>query len=184
MKKALITFVSALVLAAPVSRAWAQVDCETARCIFDQTINTQCNCDAGNHGKYVSCVAHTVNALKQCGILAPNCKGKVTRCAARSTCGKPGFSTCTPTCVTDPVSGAMTCSNDPTVTCTTNTDCGMCHTKQAGTCPAGTTEGSGSCCPTCAALDCTATPGAPGCACAADSDCTSSNCCAALGVCG
>jgi len=184
MRKAGFVLAAALLFVLPTGRASAQVDCEQARCIFDQVVNSKCDCGtAGNHGKYVSCVAHTVNALKQCGILVPKCKGKVTRCAARSTCGKEGFLTCTPTCVTDVSTGAMTCSDDPTVTCTTDADCGKCHIKKDA-CPEGTTAGTGSCCPTCAALDCAATPGAPGCSCSADADCTSGNCCASLGVCG
>jgi hypothetical protein len=184
MRKAGFMLASALMFLLPVGRASAQVDCEAARCIFNSVVASKCDCGtAGNHGKYVSCVAHTVNALKQCGVLAPKCKGKVTRCAARSTCGKEGFLTCTPTCVTDVSTGAMTCSDDPSTTCTTDADCGKCHIKN-GACPDGTTAGTGSCCAACAALDCAATPGAPGCACSANADCTSGNCCASLGVCG
>jgi hypothetical protein len=51
----------------------------------------------GNHGNFVSCVAHAVNDATRGDdpILDRNCKGKVVRCAARSTCGKPeGFVTC------------------------------------------------------------------------------------------
>ncbi len=185
--KATVVFVSALVLAMFAGRAQAQVNCSEARCIFNQVINSKCDCGgSSNHGHYVSCVAHTVKALSDCGVLPKNCKGKATRCAARSTCGKDGFSTCTPTCVTDISTGAMTCSDDPTVTCTTDTDCGRCHIKHAGACPAGTTEGSGSCCPTCGALTCSVGPGVaePGCACNNDADCASGNCCKSVGVCG
>lgn len=183
--KAAIVLMSALMLALPVAPARAQVDCSAARCTFDQAINSKCQCDGpSNHGQYVSCVAHVVNGLSACGLLPKSCKGKVTRCAARSTCGKVGFSTCTPTCVTDPATGAMTCSDDPTVTCTTDADCGKCHIRQSGTCPADTTEGGGSCCPTCAATDCAAAPGSPGCACMSNAQCVSGNCCTAVGVCG
>jgi len=186
MKQTLV-FVSAVMLMLPASRVVAQevLPCGEQRCIFDQVIASKCSCtDSTNHGQYVSCVAHTVKALSDCKVLSKNCKGKVTRCAARSTCGKEGFSTCTPTCVTDVASGAMTCSDDPTVTCTTDADCGRCHTRKSGTCPEGTTESSGSCCATCAPPDCVANPGAPGCSCNSDAGCTSGNCCQSVGVCG
>src|ERR1043166_6711119 len=53
-----------------------------------------CSCD-GNHGRYVSCVARAVNDLVRNHGFPTNCKGAVTRCAARSTCGKKdGFVTC------------------------------------------------------------------------------------------
>jgi hypothetical protein len=142
MRKALVgIFLVGAWLAMPAPRSSADPpDCEAARCSVQSAVDTCC-ANAKNHGQFVSCVAH---AVKASGI-PTNCKGKVTRCAARSTCGKEGFSTCTPTC--DTTTG--TCVNDPTVTCTTNSDCGRCHTRPSGTCPAGTTEGSGSCCPTC-----------------------------------
>src|SRR5215470_7174057 len=133
--KTAILFASAMLLAVATTRASAQVDCETARCTFDQAVNSKCSCTgASNHGQYVSCVAHVVKDLTSCGLLPTNCKGKVTRCAARSTCGKSGFSTCTPTCIIVPPATAGTCSNDPTVSCTADADCGMCHTRREGTC--------------------------------------------------
>ena len=58
----------------------------------------QCHCaTATNHGTYVSCVAGVANDRVKAGQLPANCKGKVKKCAAKSTCGKPGFGTC---CVT------------------------------------------------------------------------------------
>src|SRR5262245_1654645 len=58
-------------------------------------IATQCVCSAvSNHGQYVKCVVHKVKEAVDNG-LPTNCKGAVTRCAARSTCGKKaGFVTC------------------------------------------------------------------------------------------
>src|SRR5262245_37716227 len=51
------------------------------------------NCDcagATNHGEYVSCATEQArNTLAN-----QSCRGAVTKCAARSTCGKPGFVTC------------------------------------------------------------------------------------------
>jgi len=182
--KAAVVFASVMLLATPAMRAAAQVDCETARCTFDQAVNSQCSCTgASNHGKYVSCVAHLVKDLTSCGLIPTNCKGKVTRCAARSTCGKTGFVTCTPTCTIVPPATTGTCANDPTVTCTSNSDCGTCHTRRTATCPSGTTAGSGSCCPTCAPPTCTS-PAVPGCPCTTGADCASGNCCTTVGVCG
>jgi hypothetical protein len=169
------------------SGARATSDCGAARCTFDQAVAAKCRCDtATNHGQYVSCVAHVVRGLAACGLLPTNCKGKVTRCAARSTCGKDGFVTCTvPLSTCDPT--LHTCTDDPAVACTTDIDCGSrCSTKHsADHCPVDGVVGTGSCCPTCGALTCSAAPAAePGCACNSNADCASGNCCAALGVCG
>ena len=147
MRKALVgVFLVGAWLVMPAARSSADPpDCEAARCSVQSAVDTCC-ANAKNHGQFVSCVAH---AVKAAGI-PTNCKGKVVRCAARSTCGKEGFVTCTPTCVIPTGETTGTCANDPTVICTTNTDCGRCHTRLAGTCPPDTTEGSGSCCATCA----------------------------------
>jgi hypothetical protein len=60
--------------------------------------DAQCDCaTATSHGAYVSCVAGVANDRADNDLLPKNCKGKVKRCAAKSTCGKPGFVTC---CVT------------------------------------------------------------------------------------
>src|SRR5512143_2045383 len=78
-----------------VAPAVAQTDCEAARCAVQAALDTQCPCSAAtNHGRHVSCVAHVVNQLSKSGTIPTNCKGKITRCAARSVCGKPGFVTC------------------------------------------------------------------------------------------
>jgi hypothetical protein len=50
--------------------------------------------NAANHGAYVSCIAHAINGLVQGNTLPKSCKGTVKKCAARSTCGKPGAVTC------------------------------------------------------------------------------------------
>ncbi len=182
-----IVFASLVMLAVPAARAGAQVDCSTARCIFDQAVNDNCSCTgASNHGRYVSCVAHLTKNLADCGLIPTNCKGKVTRCAARSTCGKKGFVTCTvPTSTCDTATG--TCTDDSTVVCTTDIQCGSrCSTKHdAQLCPSDGVTSTGSCCPTCPALQCSPSPaGQPGCPCTSNSDCASGNCCVAVGVCG
>jgi len=51
------------------------------------------NCDcigAASRGAYVRCAVEQADATLQ----NPTCRGAVERCAARSTCGKPGFVTC------------------------------------------------------------------------------------------
>ena len=155
MMRAALSSLAAWMLSAgfPVTAA-AQVDCEAARCAVQQAISAACTCDGqANHGRYVSCVAHVVKRLSDDGAIPVNCKGKIKRCAARSTCGKAGFVTCrvaTDTC--DPAT--LTCVGNPTVTCAVDLDCGSrCSTKRsAEICEAqgGTSGGSGSCCSTCA----------------------------------
>lgn len=59
------------------------------------TAEEQCDCaGATNHGQYVKCVNEVAKTLASTGALPQECKGEVTRCAAKSTCGKPGFVTC------------------------------------------------------------------------------------------
>ncbi|HEY2773121.1 MAG TPA: hypothetical protein VGK20_03610 [Candidatus Binatia bacterium] len=130
--------------------------CEDFRCQFQSDVDTECPCNQmDNHGRYVSCVAHIVKKLVDQG-MPKNCKGKLVRCAARSVCGMQdqGFSTCTintyGTCTND------VCDNDSSLTCTTNTDCGVvssqCHiTNHPDTCTAagGLVDASPTCCASC-----------------------------------
>jgi len=113
------------------------------------SINGDCPC-TGNHGQYVSCVAHHVRDAVRNGDLDVNCKGKVTRCAARSTCGKKtGFVTC-------PICEPGTCTSgfcdDGTTGCTDSSTCPPvvthCSTKSSAQhcTDRGGTPGSGSCC--------------------------------------
>jgi hypothetical protein len=88
------------------------------------------------------------------GQVPVNCKGKVVRCAARSTCGKEGFVTCQ-----IPVPGtcdtvAHTCLNDPTKACFTDAECTTfkCKVKSATelcTAAGGTVGTSSTCCAAC-----------------------------------
>ena len=127
---------AALLLTAGVASA-TKIDCEPSRCAAQAAIAAQCPCpEATNHGQYVSCVAHVVRQLAAQGDVAINCKGKVTRCAARSTCGKPGFVTCqipTSECVIAEGALTGTCADDPTIVCTGDLDCGAkCKVKSSG----------------------------------------------------
>src|SRR5262245_13454190 len=112
-------------------------------------IASTCVCTAAtNHGQYVKCVTHEVKTAVANG-LPTNCKGAVVRCAARSTCGKPGFVTC---CRALPGS----CDNDGvcqdgTTVCSADADCPArtkCSTKKdSDHCvAAGGSPGTGSCC--------------------------------------
>lgn len=143
--------VGLLLLTSSGWHALAQEDCESFRCAFQQQLDA-CSCDgAGNHGKYVSCVAHQVKQLVANG-LPTHCKGKLVRCAARSTCGKEGFVTCNiPVDVCDLTT--LTCTADPTHTCATDADCGVrCKIKsseQRCTDAGGTVGTAGTCCSSC-----------------------------------
>ena len=117
-----------LAISAGYVRAQDPQTCEDFRCQFQARLQADCACDtAVNHGQYVSCVAHIVNDLVAEG-LPTNCKGKLTRCAARSVCGKQsrGFATCTTftygTCVAND-GLPSTCDTDPTIECSADTDC-------------------------------------------------------------
>ena len=151
---------AAIVLVCGVGQARAaKVDCEPARCAAQKAIIEGCpSCDdASNHGRYVSCVAKVVKTLSDDGTIPGNCKGKVVSCAARSTCGKPGFVRCllpTDTCVINPATGLGTCEKNPALACVTDLDCGAkCKTKSSAdgcTQHGGTLGGSGTCCAACA----------------------------------
>src|SRR2546428_178217 len=61
-------------------------------------VASDCDCaGAPNHGTFVSCAAGVAKQRADNGQLRNECKGAVKKCAAHSTCGKPGFVTC---CVT------------------------------------------------------------------------------------
>jgi len=71
------------------------------------TVQAQCDCEnARNHGTFVKCARAAIDALIANGDLSADCRGEARRCAARSTCGRPGTVTC---CRTDK-KGKTTCS--------------------------------------------------------------------------
>ena len=148
-----ILLMSVLVLGFSGVSLAERVDCEPARCAVQAAIAAECSCpEASNHGRYVSCVAHVVKRLAANEPIPITCKGKVTRCAARSTCGKPGFVTChIPTDTCDLTT--FTCVEDPSLTCATDLDCGSrCKIRSsAEICVArgGTVGTEASCCASC-----------------------------------
>jgi hypothetical protein len=157
MKIAAATVFAFAWLAAPAVGA-NQSACDAARCAVQEAINSECSCDeATNHGRYVSCVAHVVKRLSSGDdpLVPRNCKGKVTRCAARSVCGKEGFVTCQlpvyGTC--DATTG--TCAHDAAVACTTDaecvvgTRCKLSSSAEACGLRGGTPSTSPTCCPGC-----------------------------------
>jgi hypothetical protein len=102
----------------------------------------RCSCAlATNHGDYVSCVADVAQTFPG---LPSNCRGEVTRCAAHSTCGKEGATTC---CRTD---------RRGRTKCSIKKSADRCRAPRGGTATAG---GPGSCCDGCGVV--TTTTAAP-----------------------
>lgn len=154
-------------------------DCEPDRCAVQAMLDEACPCGlpsgtvaattnggllgvasgttAATHGHYVSCVVQALKSLAQQDppAVQKNCRGKITRCAARSTCGKEGAVTCLipklGTCDTE----AGTCVENSMLACTSDADCVLstrCKIKRsADRCmAAGGTVGTGTtCCADC-----------------------------------
>jgi hypothetical protein len=144
----------ALAVVAPIvlSASAARAGCNDSRLetVRDEIL-AACPC-TGNHGQYVSCVAHAVRQAVTDERLDVNCKGKVVRCAARSTCGKKeGFVTCT-ICVPGTCETTAGMCDDGATACTDSAQCPQvvdrCSTKSdALLCEAkGGIVGTGSCC--------------------------------------
>ena len=68
-----------------------------AQAVADARAQVAMDCDcagAATHGSHVRCSRSVATIRVTQGMLPRACKGAVARCAARSTCGKPGFVTC------------------------------------------------------------------------------------------
>jgi hypothetical protein len=113
-----------------------------------------------NHGQYQSCVVRFRNDLRRQGCLTPATQRTIASCSARSTCGKANAVLCcrvagTGTCTIPSGSTSGTCSNDATVTCSTNADCTVLSRPRvmrdatACTTHAGYSSGTGSVCAGC-----------------------------------
>ena len=96
------------------------------------------NCDcasAENHGAYVSCASTQAKAT----LTNTSCRGAVVKCAAKSTCGKPGFVTC-----------CRTKANGVTK-CSTKSGVDRCSPPKDGSACVGSFS---SCCDACTASGC------------------------------
>src|SRR4029077_5702619 len=57
--------------------------------------DSQCSClTATKHGAYVRCAAKVAKAAVKTGAFPKACQRAAKVCAAKSTCGRPGFVTC------------------------------------------------------------------------------------------
>ena len=103
------------------ARAQAEIDCPCATFTSSST-----------HGQYVKCVGQVAKERSETDppLLPKNCKGAVRTCAARSTCGKPGFVRC---CVTK---NAVT-------------KCKLVNGEDRCVARGGSPSGTGSCCDAC-----------------------------------
>jgi hypothetical protein len=178
---------AALLLAAWQAPAGAQVDCETARCAAQGTLDQRCPCaGAATHGAYVRCVAQVVKELAGDETIPARCKGAIKRCAARSTCGRrAGFVACDfPLVVGTCGIGLGFCHHpDGSIRfshpCSSDADCvfeSRCRiSASAALCAAqgGTVATRSSCC-----AECPPTPGTP---CGPDLTCSASEICVVFG---
>ncbi|HZR79873.1 MAG TPA: hypothetical protein VFD92_02165 [Candidatus Binatia bacterium] len=106
-------------------------------------VAAQCDCaGAENHGQYVRCSRNVAKQLVAANALPKSCSGAIAKCAARSTCGKPGFVTCCRT-------------NSKGVTkCSTKKNATQCKPPKGGSACVGNFT---SCCDACVAGGCAPT---------------------------
>ena len=97
-----------------------------------------CDCRGTTHATYVRCAAHIANDRVAVEQLRPQCRKALKRCAARSTCGRPGAITC---CRTDARGRTR---------CTIKRDQSACHSSPGGAACTGPLP----CCPACAESGC------------------------------
>jgi hypothetical protein len=178
-----IVVVAAVLLVASGVPARAEDECETSRCAVQRTIDERCPCaEATTHGAHVRCVAQVVKELAAAGMIPISCKGKITRCAARSTCGRrPGSVVCDVPrlggvcaiglgfCIHPDGSIRYThpCSAD--ADCVLESRCRISASAERCTARGGTVATRTSCCAECAPSS--GTPCAPGVTCSADEIC-------------
>ncbi len=120
-----LALLATLVLAAA---APAAEDCQARRCALEPALEKECPCDgARSRGDYVSCVSRAARTLAQeKGDASALCLGDVVRCAAQSTCGRPGA-----------------------VACQTGPRCRVVASAERCRAFGGTVTGRRSCCPAC-----------------------------------
>ena len=66
----------------------------TALAVARQTVAVACPCDGGSRAVYRRCVSETTRGLVIADQLPAGCARAVRRCAARSSCGRPGTVAC------------------------------------------------------------------------------------------
>ena len=86
-------------LLAVVPRAIADCGADPADADAGASVRAQadarCDCaTAPNHDRYVECVVGATKDSVRRGLLPRRCRSTVVRCAARSTCGRPGATVC------------------------------------------------------------------------------------------
>jgi len=100
-------------------------------------VEADCPCPSfTKHGEYVKCAKTVANDRVDAMLLPKNCKGSVVKCAAKSTCGKPGFVTCCRT------------NSKGKTKCSTKKDASKCKVPKGGSACVGTLP---SCCDACTA---------------------------------
>jgi hypothetical protein len=105
-----------------------------------EQIDAACGCAAATkHGAYVHCASQVINRAVEAGTLEKARKGAVKVCAARSTCGRPGFVTCCRT------------TKRGTTKCSIKPDPAKCKAPKGGTARVGA---HASCCDACTADGC------------------------------
>ena len=98
-------------------------------------VETDCPCPSfTKHGQYVKCAKTVAKDRVDAMLLPKNCKGSVVKCAAKSTCGKPGFVTCCRT------------NSKGKTKCSTKKDASKCKVPKGGSACVGTLS---SCCDAC-----------------------------------
>jgi hypothetical protein len=139
--KLLLVAVSLLVFSAQRSDAKCDPVDDAADITAAQAAAATCDCNGfANHGQYVSCVADAVNGA---ALENRSCGGAVKKCAARSTCGKPGFVTC-----------CRTKANGQTK-CSTKSNADRCKAPKGGSACVGSLP---SCCDACTDGGCAGSP--------------------------
>lgn len=147
MRTLLVGLAAAGLLLASVPRAFAACELSAAelaakRASYDAAcaaLDPPRGCTtARNHGQYVSCIGQQARGDET---LSMECRGAIKRCAARSTCGKPGAVTCCRT------------KSDGTTRCSTKRDSTRCVAPVGGSACVGAFS---SCCDACTDTGCAA----------------------------
>jgi hypothetical protein len=101
-------------------------------------VDADCDCaGAASHRDHVRCALGVARTRVDAGQLRSQCRGAVKRCAAKSTCGKPGAVSC---CI----------PHDGSTRCRIARDTGSCTARggSSGTCPSCCDASGGGCVPT------------------------------------